>query len=129
MSARAPAMHHLAVVARDLARSERFYRRLLGLRVLRRWTDERGRPRSVWLDVGHGVFLAVERAARTGGRRGGGAPGWHCVAFAIEPRARETWRRRLTRAGVAIERETPYSLFVRDPEANLVALSHYPIAR
>jgi catechol 2,3-dioxygenase-like lactoylglutathione lyase family enzyme len=121
-------VHHLAVVVRDLTRAERFYRRLFGLRVLQRWKDERGRPRAVWLALDDRVFLAIERAGRPGPRRADVAPGWHCVALAIDRTERDFWRRRLARAGVAIERETAYTLFVRDPDGNLLGLSHYPEA-
>jgi glyoxylase I family protein len=120
-------VHHLAVVVRDLARAERFYRRLFSFAVVRRWNDERGRPRSVWLALDARVFLAVERAGPKGPRRADLAPGWHCVALAIDRRERDVWRRRLERAGVAIERETAYTLFVRDPDGNLLGLTHYPV--
>src|SRR5262249_20697384 len=59
------AVHHLAVVVRDLDRAEAFYAGALGLPVERRWTDEAGAPRSVWLGLGGDAFLAVERAAAT----------------------------------------------------------------
>ncbi|MCC6552642.1 MAG: VOC family protein [Polyangiaceae bacterium] len=133
--AAAPAVHHLAVVVRDLDRAEAFYGGVLGLPVLRRWSDEAGAPRSVWLGLGGGAFLAVERAGAPEPRtpaeapvRADAAPGWHCVALAIVREARAAWRARLEAAGVRIERESPYSLYARDPEGNLVALSHFPDA-
>lgn len=119
-------IHHLAVIVRDLDRAEAFYTGVLGLPVVRRWTDEAGAPRSIWLGLGGGGFLAVERAGADGPIRADAAPGWHCVALGIAPGEREAWRRRLAAAGVSIERESPYSMYVRDPEGNLVALSHYP---
>ncbi|KYF78565.1 lactoylglutathione lyase [Sorangium cellulosum] len=122
-------VHHLAVVVRDLERAEGFYAGVLGLPVVRRWTDEAGAPRSVWLELGGGAFLAVERAAAAGPTRADEAPGWHCVALGIGPSERAAWRRRLVEAGVAIERESAYSMYARDPEGNLVALSHYPHAQ
>ena len=54
--------HHLAIQVKDLAAAERFYVQVLGLRVLRRWPFDDGRPgeRSVWLSVGRGEeFLAL----------------------------------------------------------------------
>ncbi|WP_437649227.1 VOC family protein [Sorangium sp. So ce362] len=119
-------VHHLAVVVRDLERAEAFYAGVLGLPVVRRWTDEAGAPRSVWLGLGGGAFLAVERAAAAGPTRSDEAPGWHCVALGIAPSEREAWRRRLTAGGVAVERESAYTMYARDPEGNLVAFSHYP---
>lgn len=121
-------LHHLAVVVRDLARSEDFYSHLLELPVVRRWSDEAGAPRSVWLGLGGGAFLALERAGAGGPTRGDAAPGWHCVALGIAPEARERWRARLAAAGAPVERESAYTLYTRDPDGNLVALSHYPHA-
>ncbi|MCK6590025.1 MAG: VOC family protein [Polyangiaceae bacterium] len=125
-------VHHVAVVARDLAKSEAFYGGVLGLPVVRRWSDEAGRPRSVWFGLGGGAFLAVElppEATRTGERaKADGAAGWHCVAIAIEPSEREVFRRRLEEAGFPVERESPFTLYVRDPDGALAALSHYPDA-
>ncbi len=121
-------VHHVAVVVSRLPRAERFYRDVLGLKVVKRWTDEAGRSRSVWLELGEGAFLAVERAERPRPTRKDEAPGWHCVAFAIEPAARERWRARLERAGHPVFRETAFTLYVRDPDGNVVALSHHPVA-
>jgi hypothetical protein len=118
--------HHLAVVVADLARAEAFYAGVLGLPAVRRWDDAEGRPRSVWLALGGDAFLAVERAAAAGPTRADDAPGWHCVALAIPASEREAWRARLAEAGHPVERETSFTLYVRDPEGALVALSHFP---
>ncbi|GAB4116287.1 MAG: hypothetical protein OHK0013_50030 [Sandaracinaceae bacterium] len=125
-------VHHLAVKAHDLARAEQFYVGLLGLRVLSRHEDERG-LRSIWLALGersereeHQPFLAVERAERDAPRREDDAPGWHCVALGIDVEQREAWRRALAAGGHEVFRETAYTLYVRDPEGTVVALSHYP---
>jgi hypothetical protein len=124
------ALHHLAVVVRDLARVEAFYRNLLGLPLIRRWDDASGAPRSVWLGLGGGAFLAVEKADPEAPERPAAEapPGWHCVALAIPAETREIWRERLRTGGVAVERESAFTLYVRDPEGNLVGLSHYPEA-
>ncbi len=123
-------VHHLAVTVRDLALAERFYGEALGLPVQRRWLDEEGAPRSIWFELGGGAFLAVELAAdppeHDGSQRG---PGWHCVALGIAPGEREAWRARLAERGVPIERESDFTLYFRDPEQNLLGLSHYPAAR
>ncbi len=120
------AVHHLAVTVRDLARAERFYGGALGLAVQRRWDDEAGRPRSIWFSLGGGAFLAVERAAEGAPAKPAEAPSWHCVALSIPRSEREAWRARLAAAGAPVERETAYTLYTRDPEGNLVGLSHYP---
>ena len=121
------AVHHLAVVVRDLTRAEAFYGGVLGLPVERRWADDQGAPRSVWLGLGGGAFLAVELASPgLPARPAGDLPGWHCVALAIAPAEREALRARLGAAGFPVERETAFTLYTRDPEGNLIAFSHHP---
>ena len=125
-----PRVNHLAVVVRDLARSEAFYVGLLGLPVIRRLSDEEGWPRSIWLGLDGGSFLALElapKAERTGERaKADGAPGWHCLALHIYPGERDFIRRKLEHAGFRVERETPFTMYVRDPDGALVGLSHFP---
>jgi catechol 2,3-dioxygenase-like lactoylglutathione lyase family enzyme len=123
--------HHLAIQVRDLAATERFYREVLGLAVLKRWpAADGGGDRSVWLDVGDGAFLALERVA--GGATAdedparGARPGLHLVALRIERAARDAWLRRLAAAGVDVYARTAFTLYVRDPEGNRVGLSHWP---
>ncbi|MBN8616793.1 MAG: DUF459 domain-containing protein [Deltaproteobacteria bacterium] len=128
-------VHHLAVKARDLSRAERFYVGLLGLRVQIRREDEQG-LRSIWLALGPKTegdskqpqpFLALERADDdVGSPRSDDAIGWHCVALGIEVDEREGWRRALEAAGHPVFKETAYTLYVRDPEGSVVALSHHP---
>lgn len=119
-----PAVHHLAVLVRDLEAAEAFYGGVLGLPVERRWTEDDGSPRSVWFGLGGGAFLAVEKAGPDA--PSAGAPGWHCVALAIPAAEREPWRARLAAAGHPVERETAYTLYTRDPDGALIALSHWP---
>lgn len=121
-------VHHLAVKVRDLARAESFYVGALGLPVIRRQDDDAGVPRSIWLSLGEGAFLAVERAEAREPLRDDTAPGWHCVALGIDAAERETWRARLAARGHSVVRETAYTLYVRDPDGAVVALSHYPHA-
>ena len=110
-------VHHLAVVVSDLGRAEAFYSGVLGLPVIKRWDE-----RAVWLALDGEAFLALERAG-SGTARSDTAPGWHCVALAIDVSEREIWRTRVT-----VERESSYTLYARDPDGNLVGLSHYPCA-
>jgi glyoxylase I family protein len=121
-------VHHLAVVSADLERSAKFYVGVLGLRELRRLDDAQGQLRSIWCELGSGAFLAIERAERQEPRRDDVAPGFHCVALRIRPDEREPWRKRLTRANVDVFRESAYTLYVRDPEGNIIGLSHFPDA-
>ena len=128
MDAARLSLHHLAITVADLALAERFYAGVLGLPVERRWADAAGAPRSIWLGLGAGAFLAIERHEGEVSARAEAHPGWHCVALAIPTSARASWRARLAEAGFPVERESAFTLYVRDPEANLVALSHYPEA-
>ena len=122
------AVHHLAVKVRDLDRAEAFYAGVLQLTITRRHDDERGRPRSIWFGLGGTTFLAVERAERGEPVRFDDAPGWHCIALAIPLEEREAWRARLAEKGFPVEHETAYTLYVRDPEGAVVALSHHPVS-
>lgn len=120
-------VHHLAVVVTDLARAEAFYAGVLGLPVVRRWADDAGAPRAVWLALDAEVFLALERAGVGSVPRTADAePGWHCVALAIPADERARWTATLAAAGHPVERSTAYTIYTRDPDGALVALSHYP---
>ncbi len=119
--------HHLAVKVRDLEGCERFYREVLGLPVLRRWPDGSGRDRAVWLAV-EGGFLALERAGAEPepGPVGDGRPGLHLLALRIAASERATWEARLAAAGIPVVHRTRWTLYLRDPEGNRLALSHHP---
>ena len=127
-----PAFHHLAVQVVDLAACERFYREVLGLRVLARWPREEGPgDRSVWLAAGEGAgapFVALERAERAPEARGwrDGTAGLHLAAFRIASGARARWEERLAAAGVEVVDRSRWTLYVRDPEGNRIGLSHHP---
>ena len=119
-------MHHVAVCVRDLGRAEGFYSGVLGLGVVRRLEDARGEARAIWCELGDGAFLAIERVRGAGEVKEDAAPGWHCVALRIAREERESWRARLAEAGHPVEKETAFTIYVRDPEGSLVGLSHYP---
>jgi len=128
-------VHHVAIAVRDLAELERFYTRVLGLSVLRRWptAGDEARDRSVWLDLGSGAFLALERVADAevsgqGAASPDHAHGYLMIALRIPRAARPAWEARLASAGVAIVHRTAYTLYVVDPEGNRVGLSHWPDA-
>src|SRR5947209_4664185 len=123
--------HHLAIQVKDLRAAERFYVDVLGLRVLRRWPREDGRPedRSVWLSVGAGEeFLALEACDAdrppTSFRDPHG--GLHLLALRISAPERPEWERKLAALGTEIVHRTRWTLYVRDPEGNRIGLSHFP---
>lgn len=55
-------------------------------------------------------------------------PGLHVVAFEIAKQARLALKKTFEERGVRVERETAYSFYIRDPEGNRLAFSHYPEA-
>jgi hypothetical protein len=116
-------LHHVAIQVSDLARAEAFYSGLLGLREVRR------QPHSIWLDAG-GIILMLEVAqgAPSPAPWKSDRPGLHLVAFAIPAGERRALKARLAEAGVALEAESAYTIYFRDPEGNRLGLSHYPEA-
>jgi glyoxylase I family protein len=110
-------VHHLAFRTRDLTRLERFYTDALGLSIVRRDGD-----RSVWLRAG-GTLLMLERAEE--GEPDVPPESKELVAFGIEAPDVERWRRVLEASGIAIEGETAFTLYFRDPDGRRVGLSHY----
>jgi catechol 2,3-dioxygenase-like lactoylglutathione lyase family enzyme len=109
-------VHHLALRAPDPGVTAAFYQAVMGLRVLQR-NEERG---SVWLDAS-GTVLMIERAEP--GEPGVPEHGKELLAFAVDDQA--AWRLRLQGAGVAVEAETPHTLYFRDPDGRRVAVSTY----
>jgi catechol 2,3-dioxygenase-like lactoylglutathione lyase family enzyme len=120
--------HHVALQCHDLERCERFYREVLGLSELRRWPFAHGGVRSIWLALGSGTFLALERAAEAPEERPwrDGKPGLHLVALRIPRGERAAWEARLAAHGVEIAHRTRWTLYLRDPEGNRIGLTHYP---
>jgi len=129
MSAPAPGgVHHLAIAVRDLVASAEFYENVLGLPVRRRWPaiDGGDQDRSVWLDLGDGAFLALERTNGEPVPHDDQTPGFQLVALRIPRAARADWEARLAAAGVAVVHRTAHTIYLRDPEGNRVGLSHWP---
>lgn len=126
-------IHHIAVQVRDLARAEVFYASVLGLPVTKRWPAPEGGTRSLWLDAGGGAILMLEKAApdaRPPSEDAFACPnaGWHVVALTIDAAERKTWEARLMKARVEVVHRSAWTLYVRDPDGNRVALSHHPHA-
>jgi glyoxylase I family protein len=122
-------VHHVAIKVADLARAEAFYVALLGLPVLRRWPTPDGLgERSLWLDLGQGAFLALERADGEAAAKAEDAAGLHLLALAIPRGERDAWEARLGQAGCPVYQRTAFTLYVHDPEGNRIGLSHWPDA-
>ena len=112
-------IHHVALRVADVERARAFYSGLLGLAELRRFEDEEGGLRSVWLAAGP-VVVMLERQLKGAGPESGSG---HVLALAVD--ALPEWEQRLRTAGVAVEDRTAYTLYLRDPDGHRVGLSVY----
>lgn len=110
----------------DLAASERFYARVLGLPVVDRWPAPRD---ATWLGLGGGGFLGLWPVA-TGGvnaiHEGRGGSHVH-FALRVPPEALSGLANRLEQASYAIEwqhfAQGNVALYVTDPDGNVVELT------
>jgi catechol 2,3-dioxygenase-like lactoylglutathione lyase family enzyme len=114
-------LRHVALVARDLDAMERFYAGVLGYTV--EWRPDAD---NVYLTRG-ADNLALHRGAPSAG-----GPLDH-VGFAVPAAADvDAWAAHLSAAGFAPEqaprthRDGARSLYVRDPDGNLVQIIHHP---
>jgi catechol 2,3-dioxygenase-like lactoylglutathione lyase family enzyme len=110
-------IHHIALRTRDLARLRSFYVGVLGLQIAKEDAQ------SIWLRVGDALVM-LEPASPSEPEVPSGS--MEMVAFAITPEQRTSFVHRLAAAGAAIESETAYTIYVRDPDGRRVGLSHYP---
>jgi hypothetical protein len=115
-------VHHLALLTGDPVRLSSFYEGLLELERIAIHTDDAG-IRSVWLSL-NGPILMIERSEirDINGRSGA----FHLLALRIESERAAYWRERLAHAGIAIESESAYTIYFRDPDGNRLGLSSYP---
>lgn len=79
------------------------------------------------MGIGDG-FLAIEQAPQESDGKPASVerPGYHLLALRIAREERRGFEEALVRRGVRIERESRWTLYVRDPEGNRVGLSHHP---
>ncbi len=117
-------LHHVAIQVLDLARARAFYVDVLGLPLVR--TQEH----ALWVQAGDAVVMlelpAPGESVVDEGPWNSAQPGPFCVAFAIAPAEREPLRARLQQAGVDIDHESAFTLYVRDPFGARLGFSHYP---
>lgn len=121
-------IHHLAIQCRNLASMARFYEKVLRLTLERRWPAADGSgDRAVWLRTGTSVLAleACEGEPRPPAWQDSAA-GFHLLAFEIHWQNRDIWLQHLAHCGVPVVHQTPWTLYVRDPEGNRVGLSHFP---
>jgi catechol 2,3-dioxygenase-like lactoylglutathione lyase family enzyme len=109
----------------DLKAAERFYGEVLGLDL-----DSKKDGLFVFFKCGDGMVLLFEPRAASAGRNvpahGTHGPGHAC--FAVAEDDLDTWKARLSAAGVAIEQEVEWprggrSFYFRDPAGNSLELA------
>jgi len=122
-------IHHVALQVTDLERARSFYAGLLGFAVTRE------QAHALWLDAGGAVVMLERCAGSDDEAAAADARTWaspragpFVVAFSIAPHERVSLRARLVDAGVVIDHESAFSLYVRDPFGARLAFSHYPHA-
>lgn len=116
-------IHHVAISVLDVEKVAAFYRDVLGLPERARHLRSDGTLRSIWIDASKdGSFLAIEEL-RPGTR---GTLGHSMVALRIARADRPKWLARFESAGVRIEKQSTWTIYVKDPEGNVVGLSHHP---
>lgn len=118
----------MAVQVHDVAKVAAFYVEVLGLPELQRFHFDDGSLRSIWVGAHSKAkagepFIAIEHQRPT---TPSGALGFSMVALRIEAAQRKHVAEALTRRGLRIERETGWTMYVRDPEGNQIGLSHHP---
>ncbi len=115
------ALHHLAFRTTAVERLARFYREVVGLPERSGGTA----GRSVWLTLGDAIVM-IEAADE--GEVVVPAGTKELVAFRVAPSEMAHVRQRLQQAGIALEAETRFTIYARDPDGRRVAFSHYPEA-
>ncbi len=119
--------HHLAIFVRELERTARFYREVLGLSEMARHQREDGSLRSIWLAIPEGGFIALEEHTELSSvSLSGGSPGIALLALEISTADRKRVTEELTHRGIKIVKQTQWTLYFDDPEGNHLALSHHP---
>jgi catechol 2,3-dioxygenase-like lactoylglutathione lyase family enzyme len=116
-------IHHVAIQVHDVEKVAAFYRDVLALPEKARHHRDDGSLRSIWIEAsGDGSFLAIEEL-RPGVR---GTLGHSLVALRIARGERAAWLEHFAKAGVPIEKQSRWTIYVKDPEGNVIGLSHHP---
>jgi catechol 2,3-dioxygenase-like lactoylglutathione lyase family enzyme len=114
----------------DLDRAVKFYREVLGLRLIEDMYFAGGRGAALQVGGGPSVLLLfrAELTLQGGMLLPHGTTGAGHVAFRVEAEEIPAWRERLRTHGVAIEQEfafgdSPPSIYFRDPDGNVLELA------
>lgn len=116
-------VHHVALQVSDLERARGFYVDVLGLRLVRM------QEHALWVQAGETIVM-LEKCAGDVDTTPWASDrcGPFVVAFGIVPAERGPLKQRLLDAGVAIDHESAYTLYVRDPFGARLGFSHFPDA-
>ncbi len=119
-------LRHLALRVRDIQRSLDFYGRLLGMRV-----DWRPDPENAYLTNGSDILALHQVSGGTAAE--GKSLGLDHLGFAVEqPGHVDQWAERLEAEGIELthkprtHRDGSRSLYLRDPDGNLVQILYHP---
>jgi glyoxylase I family protein len=114
-------VHHIAIQVGDLERARAFYVDVLGLPLVRT------QPHALWVQAG-ATLVMLERCDGVVDDGPWASPrcGPFVVAFAMTKAERSALVARLAAAGVVVDHESGYSVYLRDPFGARLAFSHYP---
>ena len=117
-------IHHLALQVNDLEKARAFYVGVLGLALVRE------QAHALWVQAGETIVM-LEKCADDVDVDDGRAwasdrCGLFCVAFAITAGERDALKQRLRAAGVVIDHESGFTVYVRDPFGARLGFSHHP---
>lgn len=133
-------LNHLALVSPQPERLAQFYEAALDLPRLRSADDDLGRL-SVWLKLGAGAVLMIERASAPGAAPASASvareadspssedgffarsPGLFLFALSVVNADRARFAERLQALGSPVEARSNFSDYYRDPDGNRFALS------
>ncbi|HET8960164.1 VOC family protein [Nocardioides sp.] len=122
-------LHHVAVVARDVEETIRFYHGLLEFPLTEIFEnrDHRG-SNHFFFDIGNGNLLAFfDFPGLDLGPYAEVLGGLHHIAISVEPEKWEHLRRKLDEAGVEYLRESGTSIYFRDPNGARLELIADPL--
>jgi len=102
----------------DIEGCAQFYIDLFGFQTLDRKYNDTGELRALWLRCGEIIFMFEKGEPETESHG--------VIAFSIQRKDRETWRKKLNHMSVPITRESQFSIYFPDPEGRALALSHSP---
>ncbi|TGN19558.1 VOC family protein [Leptospira idonii] len=108
-------IHHIAIGTDSVRFVSQFYLQIPGCRLERENKEETGESlRSVWIRS-EDILLMIESGEKE-------AP--KALVFTFQEKDRPDWE--VFFQTVRIERRTDYTLYFRDPDGNLLGLSHFP---